>query len=483
MTLLIKNVKAIDPRHKLSDGVDVFVRDGKIAKVGKQLDVKADETLDGKGQTLVPGFIDLHVHFREPGGGHKETVATGARAALKGGFVGAVSMPNTQPAADNAAIVEFILKRAREAEFNIFPCGALSKGREGKEISAMLELKNAGCVAVSDDGNYLRNPLVARRAFEYASQVGLIVMSHVEIPELTKGGVMNEGYVSTVMGLKGMPAVSEVIAVATDIELAKMTEARLHISHLSSGAALEKIKRARSEGLQITCEVTPHHLALTENALKTYDTNFKMNPPLRTEEDRQAMLQGVLDGSIDVIATDHAPHQFEEKDQEFELAPFGVIGLETAFAVSYTELSQKAGPAALEILIDRMAITPANILGLGQFNEIAEGSAANFTLLDLNAKWTISKEDFASKSKNSCFLGREVRGRVVATVCNGKLYRWNTHPVASGAVTVQSGCHSGEGRNLSAKGGLAFGGKTSKQDASLRWHDTHPERLPGATPL
>ncbi|MBI4970655.1 MAG: dihydroorotase [Candidatus Omnitrophica bacterium] len=423
MNILIKNVKAIDPRHKLNEVVDVLIADGKISKVGKGLAAASTETIDGTGKVLLPGFIDLHVHFREPGGGHKENVASGSLAALKGGFVGAVSMPNTTPAADNAAIVEFILKRAREANFNIFPCGTLSKAREGKEISSMLELKNSGCVAVSDDGNYLRNPLVARHAFEYASQIGLIVMSHAEIPELTKGGVINEGFVSTKMGLKGMPGIAEIIAVTTDIELAKMTGVRLHISHLSTRGALEKVRQAKSEGLPVTCEVTPHHLALTDEAITSYDTNFKMNPPLRSEDDRKAMIEGIKDGTIDVIATDHAPHQIEEKDQEFELAPFGVIGLETAFAVSYTELCRKE-KVSLETLVDRLAGRPANLLGLNGFNEIKEGSQANVTLVDLDKKWIVGPEEFLSKSRNSCFIGSEVQGYVAATICNGKLYSW-----------------------------------------------------------
>lgn len=418
MSLLIKNVKAIDPRHKLADIVDVLISDGKIMKIGKDSSA-GGRILDGTGKVLLPGFIDLHVHFREPGGVHKETILTGSRAALKGGFVGAVSMPNTVPPADSVAIVEFILKRAREANFNIFPCGTLSKGREGKEISSMLELKNAGCVAVSDDGAYLANPLVARRSFEYASQIGLMIMSHAEIPELTKGGSINEGYMSTLLGLKGMPAVAEIIAAATDIELAKMTGARLHISHLSTAGALEKVKQAKEKGLQVTCEVTPHHLALTEEALRNYDTNFKMNPPLRMEPDRLAMVAGVKDGSIDIIATDHAPHQIEEKDQEFEAAPFGVIGLETAFAVVHTGLG-----LSLETIVQRMAVTPARILGLENFNEIKEGSRANFVLVDPEKKWTVKAEDFVSKSRNSCFIGRQVQGLVEATVCNGKLYEW-----------------------------------------------------------
>lgn len=417
MSILIKNAKVIDPRHKLNEVVDVLIANGKIGKIGKNLSANGSEVVDGRGKYLLPGFIDLHVHFREPGDEHKESIRSGAMAALKGGFVGAVTMPNTKPATDNGAIVEFILKRAREANFNVFPCGTLSKSREGKEISEMADLKAAGCVAVSDDGSYLRNPVVARHAFEYASQLGLIIMSHAEIPELTKGGVINEGAVSTRLGLKGMPAVAEVIAVATDIELAKMTGARLHISHLSTRGALEKVRQAKLEGLPVTCEVTPHHLALTEEALKDYDTNFKMNPPLRSEEDREAMVEGLKEGSIDCVATDHAPHQIEEKDQEFELAPFGVIGIETAFAVVNSMVP-------VEIAVERLALSPAKILGLTKFNDIQEGSSANLAMVDLEKKWVVKEKDFISKSRNSCFIDREVKGSVEATVCNGKLYRW-----------------------------------------------------------
>ncbi len=423
MSLLIKNAKIYDPGVRDEEGMDLFISDGKIVKIGKNLTLKAKDIFDCSGKIVVPGFLDLHVHFREPGDEHKETILTGSKAALKGGFVGAVSMPNTRPASDSQAIVEFVLKRAREANFNIFPCGTLSKGRDGKEISSMLELKAAGCVAVSDDGSYLRNPLVARHAFEYASQLGLIVMSHAEIPELTQGGVINEGQTSTILGLKGMPAVAEIIAVSQDLELAKMTGARLHISHLSSRGALEKIIQAKKEKFPVTCEVTPHHLTLTEQVLTNYNTNFKMNPPLRSEIDRMAMEEGIINGDIDCIATDHAPHQDEEKDQEFEKAPFGVIGLETAFSVVYTELCKKNG-VPLEKIIKALSINPAKILSLSNFNRIAEESAANLSILDLNRKWTVTKEEIISKSKNSCYLNRELQGYVAATVCNGLLYDW-----------------------------------------------------------
>jgi len=422
MSILIKNVHALDPKNGVDETLDVFIDKGKVSQVGKNLSVSAKDEIDGSNKYLLPGFIDLHVHFREPGQEYKETIETGAQAALRGGFVGAVTMPNTDPATDSRAIVEFILKRAKEANFNLFPCGTLSKHREGKEIAEMGELKSAGCVAVSDDGSYLSNPLLARHAFEYASSLGLIVMSHAEIPAMAEG-VMNEGSASTRLGLKGKPDIAESIAVATDIEIAKLTGAHLHICHISTRKGLERVIEAKKEGVSVTCEVTPHHFTLTDDVIENYETNFKMCPPLRSEDDRDFMIQGLVQGHIDCIATDHAPHTEEEKDREFENAPVGVIGLETAFPVAITELYHKVGMPLVD-LIHRFAITPASILKLSDFNEIKEGSNANLTLVDLEHQWTVDKSLFCSKSKNSSFIGKEVQGFVEATICNGKLYNW-----------------------------------------------------------
>ncbi len=423
MSILIKNAHAFDPRNNVDDILDVVIDRGKVKQIGKSLDVSCDETIDATGKYLLPGFVDLHVHFREPGDEYKETIKTGAMAALRGGIVGAVAMPNTSPATDSQAIVEFVLKRASEANFNIFPCGTLSKGRAGKDISEMSELKEAGCVAVSDDGSYLSNPLVARRAFEYASSLGLIVMSHAEIPQLTVGGVMNEGETSTRLGLKGSPDIAESMAVACDIELAKLTGAHIHICHISTKKALENLVRAREQGVHATCEVTPHHFALTDTRIKNYETNLKMNPPLRTDEDKLFMIEGLKKGYIDCIATDHAPHSEEEKDREFEKAPVGVIGLETSFPVTMTELYHKE-KMSLDLILEKLSLNPTKMLGLLDFNEIKEGSKANFALVDLDEKWVVAEDLFYSKSRNSSFLGKEVQGNVVATVCNGKLYQW-----------------------------------------------------------
>lgn len=419
MSILIKNIRAIDPRHKLDKEVDVLIEKGKIAKIGTNISAEAKERIDGKGLCLLPGLIDLHVHFREPGFELKETVETGSKAALHGGFVAAVTMPNTKPACDNRDVVEGIVKRAKEAGFQVFPCGTLTKGREGKEISEMSDLKDGGCVAVSDDGNAIENSLVSRRAMEYASMLGLLVISHSEEEALSKHGVMNESAVSTRLGLKGIPREAEDIAVFRDIEIATLAGARIHIAHISTKGAVELVKNAKKKGLPVTCEVTPHHFALTEDAVENYDTNFKMNPPLRTKEDVEAMKEGLKDRTIDIISTDHAPHMEEEKSGEFIKAPFGVVGLETSLGVALTELYQTK-VLDLNGVIEKMAAGPAEILGLKNFNEIKEGSEANLTIVDLEKEWIVDTKEFKSKGKNTCFKGRKLKGKAVGTVCRGK---------------------------------------------------------------
>ncbi len=380
--------------------------------------------IEAKGLYLVPGFIDLHTHFREPGQEAKETIHTGARAALKGGFVASVSMPNTNPPCDNQGVIDIILRKAKEVPYHLFPSGTISKGREGKELSEMADLKNAGIVAVTDDGDWVPDSLLMRRALEYASMLGLIVMTHAEDKRLSAGGVMNEGLTSTKLGLRGCTGASEDIAVARDIELARLTGARLHVCHLSTARALELVKRAKEEGLQVTAEVTPHHLSLTDEALEGYNTNYKMNPPLRKQEDVKALRQGLKEGVIDCVATDHAPHTAEDKMLEFDDAAFGVIGLETAFGVVATELLH-GEKWTLAKIIDVMSVRPAKILGLGQdFGQIRKGSQANVTLLDLNQEWTVTQQVFESKSHNSCFIHKKLKGKVVSTLCAGKLWKF-----------------------------------------------------------
>lgn len=424
MSLLIRHIRAVDPKNKLDHEVDVLIDEGKVARIGRELSAQARETVDGKGLTLIPGLVDLHTHFREPGYEYKETIETGSRAALHGGYVACVAMPNTDPACDNQSVVAAVLRRARDSKFNLFPCGTISKARGGKEISEMAELKEAGCVAVSDDGNFVQNSLLMRHAMEYASMFDFLVVSHAIDGDLSRGGVMNEGRMSTILGLKGSPNAAEEIAVLRDIALAKLTRARLHIAHVSTEGAVKLIREAKDQGVIVTCEVTPHHFALTDESLRDYDTNFKMNPPLRTERDIDEIVRGLKDGTIDAIATDHAPHAEEEKEHEFADAPPGVIGLETALGVAMTELVHKK-VLSLEDLVWKMALRPAEMIGLENFNEIREGSSANLTIMSLHEEWEVRKEDFLSRSRNSCFIGKRLKGKVLHTLCNGTLYSFN----------------------------------------------------------
>ncbi|OGX45226.1 MAG: dihydroorotase [Omnitrophica WOR_2 bacterium RIFCSPLOWO2_12_FULL_51_8] len=421
MKLLIRKAHLVDPKNKVDEILDLEIENRKIIEIGKNL--KSDgEIVEAEGLTLLPGLIDLHTHFREPGFEQKETIQTGAGAALRGGFVGCVSMPNTNPPCDHQSVIDNIIRKAKEVPFHLFPAGTISKVREGKELSEMADLKRAGIWAVTDDGDWVKDPLLMRRAMEYASMLGLLVISHCEDRRLSANGVMNEGLMSTQLGLKGIPDESEEVAVSRDIQLARLTGARLHVAHISTARSVQLIREAKVKGLLVTAEVTPHHLSLTEEAVEGYNTNFKMNPPLRNREDVEAIQQALKDGTIDCIATDHAPHTEEEKMLEFDEAPFGVIGLETALAVSLTELVH-SGKLSLAELVVKMSTRPAEILHLPRgFGEIRKGTEAGFTLVDLNREWTVTPEELVSKSKNSCFIGRKLKGKVVSTLCMGK--RW-----------------------------------------------------------
>jgi dihydroorotase len=383
------------------------------------------EIFNAGGLHLFPGLIDLHTHFREPGYESKETIQTGSRAAIKGGFVASVSMPNTLPPCDHQSVIDNIIRKAREVPYHIFPTGTISKGREGKELSEMADLKQAGIVAVTDDGDWVADSLLMRRAMQYASMLDLIVMSHCEDKRLTAKGVMNEGLSSTKLGLRGIPGASEEAAVARDIELARLTGARLHLCHLSTARSAELVRRAKEENVPVTAEVTPHHLTLTDDAVEGYDANFKMNPPLRIAEDREALRRALKEGVIDCVATDHAPHTEEDKLREFDDAPFGVIGLETALAIVLTELHHGAG-WMLDQIVRVMSSRPAGILKLGPgFGRLAKGEPANLTLVDVAKEWTVTPQEFESKSGNSCFLNRKLKGKVAATVCAGKVWRFS----------------------------------------------------------
>ncbi len=423
LNLLIKQIYIVDPKNKVDGVFDLLIKNGKIHELKKEIKADGIEVLEGKNLHLFPGLIDLHVHFREPGFEQKETIVTGAKASLKGGFVGVVTMPNTNPPCDHQSVIDNIIRKANEVPFYIFPSGTITKARAGKELSEMADLKKAGAWAVTDDGNWVSDSLLMRRALEYASMLDLLVISHAEDHRLTAGGEMNEGIMSTKLGLKGIPNESEAIAVGRDILLSELTGAKLHLTHISTRSAVELIREAKKKKLSVTADATPHHIALTDETLDSYDTNFKMMPPLRSEEDRKAILEGLKDGTIDAIATDHAPHTDEEKMAEFPDAPVGVIGVETALSVILTELYHKKILSLAEIIL-KMSTNPAQIVKLPNgFGEIKVGTEANLTLVDLNQEWTVKREDFISKSKNSSFIGSKLKGKAVATICRGKLWR------------------------------------------------------------
>ena len=422
MNLLIREAHVVDPKNKINEVLDLRIRDGRISEIGKGLQASEEKIIYAKGLHLLPGLIDLHTHFREPGFEQKETIASGAQAALRGGFVGCVSMPNTHPACDHQSVIDNIIRKAHEVPFHLFPAGTISKNREGKELSEMADLKRAGIWAVTDDGSWVGDSLLMRRAMEYASMLDLLVISHCEDKRLSANGVMNEGLMSTRLGLKGIPDESEDVAVMRDIQLARLTGARLHIAHVSTAESVKCIREAKARGIRVTAEATPHHLCLTDESVEGYNTHFKMNPPLRTASDVEAVQKGLQDGTIDCVATDHAPHTDEEKMLEFDEAPFGVIGLETALAVCLTELVQPQ-KINLSELVTRLSSRPAEILKLPLgFGEIRKGTEANLVLVDLEKEWEVGFEDFSSKSRNSCFIGKKLKGKVAATFCTNKLW-------------------------------------------------------------
>ena len=416
-TLLITGARVIDPSQELDGTLDILIEDGAIAKVDKKIKSSA-ETIDATGLVATPGFIDLHTHLREPGQEHKETIATGTRSAVAGGYTAVCAMANTVPPNDERAVTEMVLaEAARNGWCRVYPIGAVSKGLKGEELAELADLRAAGCVAVSDDGKPVWNAQLMRRALEYCSMLGMPVVAHEEDANLNEGGVMHEGFYSTLLGMRGIPAASEETLVARDVILAKLTGAHVHIAHLSTAGAVDAVRRARAEGVKVTCEVTPHHIALGDDAVQSFSTNLKMNPPLRSEEHRQAILEGIADGTIDAIATDHAPHHFDEKNVEFDLAPFGVTGLETAFAVCYDRLVQ-AKVIDLGRLIELFTSGPARVFGLPG-GTLHAGALGDVTLLDLDARFEVTRDSFLSKAANSPFTGRTLQGRPIATIVGG----------------------------------------------------------------
>lgn len=418
--LLLRGGRLLDPSRGVDETGDLLVVGGRIEACGGRLEgPEGAETVDASGLVVAPGFIDLHVHLREPGGEHKETIESGARAAAAGGFTAVWAMPNTDPPIDDPAAVGFVRaagERARGAR--VMPVGAASRGQRGEQMTEVGELVAAGAVAVSDDGHPIANPGLMRRLLEYTQTFGIPVLQHAEVPELAAGGVMNEGKVATALGLRGIPNAAEAAMVARDIYLAELTGGHLHVCHVSTREAVDQIRRAKERGVPVTAEVTPHHLALTEEAVRGYRTEMKMNPPLRTEADRQALREGLADGTLDVIATDHAPHHYEEKEREFDDAPFGVVGLETALAVGMVELVCR-GTLTLSELADRMSCAPARIMGLPG-GTLRPGSPADIVLFDPEETWTVDPAAFLSRGRNTPFAGERLVGRVRRTVVGGE---------------------------------------------------------------
>ncbi|MCD6193146.1 MAG: dihydroorotase [Candidatus Aminicenantes bacterium] len=421
MKILIKNGRVIDPLTNIDDTLDILIQDGRIVEVKAKIDTSEAQTIDASRLVVTPGLIDMHVHLREPGFEYKETIASGAKAAARGGFTSIACMPNTSPPNDNRGVTEFILAQARKVNLvNVFPVAAITKGLQGKELTDMADLQAAGAIAFSDDGQPVSSSLIMRRALEYAQMLNTLIIDHCEDRELSAEGVMNEGEWSLKFGLQGIPAVAEEIIVARDILLTRLTGSPLHVAHLSTKGSLELLRWAKANRLPVTAEVTPHHLLLTDQMMADYDTNLKVNPPLRSEEDRQALLEGLRDGTIDVIATDHAPHAPDEKDVEFDQAPFGIIGLESALPVLLDRLVQTK-IITLNRLVELLSTNPARLLKLKNKGHLQVGANADLTLIQLQKKHTLDVSQFASQSRNCPFAGWSVKGRAVMTIVGGRI--------------------------------------------------------------
>jgi len=421
MSLVIKNAVIVNADKMHKEPQDILIDKGLIVKIGKNVSSNAAKAIDAKGRLVMPGLIDMHIHLREPGREDKETIETGSKAAAKGGFTTVLCMPNTTPVIDNAMIVEAVLKEVkRVALVNVIPVGAITRGQNGEELTDMFELKQAGCMALSDDGKTVGNGRLMRLAMEYSQMAGLFLIEHCQDPDLWCKGVMNEGDVSTLLGLKGDPGISETVIVGRDIELARYLNARIHLAHMSLKRSVELIRFAKGQGIRVTAEACPHHFTLTDEAVKTFDTNTKVNPPLRTQEDVEAIKEGLNDGTIDCIVTDHAPHTAEEKEMDYDHAPYGMIGLETSVGLTITELVEKKVLSWTQ-MADRMSAAPARIVGLTDKGVIKEGADADITIIDPEKVWEVRKEDIVSKSKNSPFIGRKLKGAVAMTIYGGKI--------------------------------------------------------------
>jgi dihydroorotase len=431
VNILIKKGHIIDPSQGIDSIGDVLIEDGKIVEIRmdgngeteKRRNRDTRRIIDAKEMFVIPGLIDMHVHLREPGYEHKETIKTGTDAAIRGGFTTVCCMPNTYPINDNASVTEFIIRKAAlEGLCTVLPIGAITKGQKGEELVEMGTMKDQGCVAFSDDGLPVMNSLIMRRALEYSKAFGLPIISHCEDLTLSEEGVMNEGLLSITVGLKGIPAEAEQIMVFRDILLAELTRGKLHIAHVSTGGSVKLIRDAKKRGVNVTAETCPHYFSLTEDAVKDYDTNAKVNPPLRTKKDVDAIKEGLKDGTIDIIATDHAPHNRDEKLREFDLAPSGISGLETALGLSLRLVDE--GILNINQLIEKMSVNPAQILGISSKGSLKPGSDADVTILDTKKETRVDAEKFVSKGKNTPFHGWILKGMPIITISKGRVYEW-----------------------------------------------------------
>ncbi len=424
MSLLIQNGWVIDPKNNIDGIMDLLIEDGVIKEVAPNIDAKADQVLDATGKIVAPGLVDLHVHFREPGLEYKEDITTGSKAAAKGGVTTVVCMPNTSPVIDNKAQVRYVMERGKEVGLiNVLTSGCITKGQSGSELSEMGEMKEAGAVAVTDDGKPVSSSAVMRKALEYAKMFELPVFSHSEDLSLVDGGSMNEGYTATVLGLPGIPKAAESVAVSRDVLIAEEVDGRLHVCHVSTKNAIEAIRAAKARGVKVTAETAPHYFSLTEKACEGYNTNAKMNPPLRDEEDVAAVIAALKDGTLDAIATDHAPHHRDEKELEFDQASNGIVGLETSLALGVTYLV-KSGKLTMTELIEKMSLNPAEIIGIDR-GTLGVGKAADLVVFDADKSYRVDVKNFASKGKNSPYDGYELYGQVDLTVTGGRIVYQN----------------------------------------------------------
>jgi len=419
--LLIKNGRVVDPTSGIDETLDILIEKGKIVDLKAKIETEAPKTIDASRLVVAPGFIDMHVHLREPGQEDKETILTGSLAAAKGGFTSLCAMPNTDPPNDNRGVTEYILSEAKKsAVVNIFPIASISKGIRGEELTDMADLVSMGAIAFSDDGRPVLNSHLMRRALEYSKFLKTLIIDHCEDKYLAEEGVMHEGHYSYLLGLSGIPASSEEIMVARDIILAEKADTRIHIAHLSVKGAIQLVKEAKRKKIRVTAEATPHHLVLSDSALESYDSNLKVNPPLRSREDVKALIEAVREGVVDVIATDHAPHTPEEKDVEFDKAPFGIAGLETAVSLLLDKLVNK-NIISLQKFTEMISASPARILGLENKGKICLGADADLTILNLHKEIVVDVQGFKSKSRNNPFHNWKLKGAPVMTIVGGKI--------------------------------------------------------------